>query len=111
MIIHDALAYIGVFTDNAFPHVGGFWSTPVGISITALLTLRHFFWMRHTTSVRALWHGVTATVWFAAFCGGLAPSFDPHHIVQTVLALLAVETLIDVYHWHKGVYNGIPKVS
>lgn len=99
--MHDTLAYIGIFTDNAFPHVDGFWSTPVGVSITALLSVRHFIKSRSEVGVRSLWHGVMTTTWFIAFCGGIAPNFDPHHIVQTVLGLLCLETLIDVYHWIK----------
>lgn len=109
--MHDLLVHLGFFTDGAFPHVGGFWSTPIGIFITCLLTIRHFLKSRADSGIRSLWHIVMAFVWFVAFCGGLTPNYDPHHIVQTVLGLLCIETLIDVYHWWKEKQHGTSKSS
>ncbi len=99
MTFYDMLAWAGFYTNKMFPHTDGFWSTPVGITISFVVFVCAVINVFHNgiddNWFDRIWYCTIAIVMFCAFLVGISPDSDPKNIVRTVLFLLAVKMPVD----------------
>lgn len=107
--LHEALTWAGFYKDNAFPHVDGFWSTPAGISASFIIWVCAAINVFHPgiddNWFDRVWYSCVSLLMFCAFIGGIAPNYDPHNLIKTLLLLLTCRFLASViqrmYRYHK----------
>lgn len=108
--INEILGWAGFFTDGAFPHVGGFWSTPVGILISITIFICSSINILHPgiddNVFDRIWYSILALLTFCSAVGGMRPNYEPHNIVKTLVFLIAIRCVASVIqrhrHWKKS---------
>lgn len=109
MHLDTFLAWAGFYTDNAFPHVDGFWSTPAGISASGIICLCSAINIFHPgiddNIFDRIWYSLVSLLMLCAFIGGLEPGYDPHNIIKTLLLFLTIRFMATVvvkhHRWKK----------
>ncbi|QAX92292.1 hypothetical protein HWC07_gp040 [Pantoea phage vB_PagM_LIET2] len=101
--MNEFLIWLGWHSSTVFgpSHIAqSFWSSPLGLTCTALLCLTSVYRVIHRQSSAGLfdtiWHFFMSIVAFAAFCVGLESDM-PHQIVKSMIILMAI----------RGVYKSV----
>lgn len=100
MSLYEWLAWAGFYTDKMFPHVTGFWSTPLGMFISFTMFVcavtNVFYHGIDDNWFDRIWYCFIAVVSLCAFLVGINPETDPKNVVRTLVFLLCAKMVVEI---------------